>query len=57
MYAIMLLFGAIVGAIMLAPGLQDTLKNVPFCANSSKSLTSELLIPSSVTIDCAGAVG
>uniref|UniRef100_A0A1B0CM63 Uncharacterized protein n=1 Tax=Lutzomyia longipalpis TaxID=7200 RepID=A0A1B0CM63_LUTLO len=56
MYAIMLLFGAILGAIALAPGLQDTLRKVPFCANSTS--TASLVIPSAYSsIDCSSAVG
>ncbi|XP_053690621.1 serine incorporator 1 isoform X2 [Sabethes cyaneus] len=55
MYALMLLLGAIVGAIMLAPGLQDFLQKVPFCANSTS--TAGHLIPTSDTIDCSSAVG
>lgn len=31
MYAIMLLLATVTGCVMLAPGLQDTLKKVPFC--------------------------
>lgn len=62
MYAIMLLFGAIVGAIALAPGLQDFLRKVPFCRNgtqpASNSLIPDLLNPvSSLTVDCNFAVG
>lgn len=55
MYAIMLLFGAIMGAIALAPGLQDTLRKVPFCTNSTS--TASYAVPSSSMIDCASAVG
>lgn len=55
MYAIMLLVGAICAAIFLAPGLQDWLRTVPFCTNSSA--TSSHLIPTSYTADCAAAVG
>ncbi|XP_055606339.1 serine incorporator 1 isoform X3 [Uranotaenia lowii] len=55
MYALMLLLGAIVGAIMLTPGLQDFLRKVPFCANSTSSASN--LIPSAETIDCSSAVG
>lgn len=64
MYAVMLLFGAIVGAIALAPGLQDTLRKVPFCANSTSSISAQnSFLPadynpiSHYTIDCASAVG
>uniref|UniRef100_A0A1B0GP01 Uncharacterized protein n=2 Tax=Phlebotomus papatasi TaxID=29031 RepID=A0A1B0GP01_PHLPP len=56
MYALMLLFGAILGAIALAPGLQDTLRKVPFCANSTS--TTSLVLPSAYSsIDCSSAVG
>lgn len=52
MYALMLLIGTIAACITLSPGLQDTLRKVPFCGNSSKSLISE-----SVQLNCEGAVG
>lgn len=55
MYALMLLFGAATGAIMLSDGLQDLLRKVPFCANSTS--TSSMIIPSTTTIDCTNAVG
>lgn len=51
----MLLFGAATGAIMLSDGLQDLLRKVPFCANSTS--TSSLIIPSTTTFDCTNAVG
>lgn len=51
----MLLFGAIIAGITLAPGLQDWLKDVPFCKNSSA--TSANFVPSSYTADCSEAVG
>lgn len=51
MYALMLLFGAILGAIALAPGLQATLKKLPFCDNTTT--TSKII----GTIDCQSAVG
>lgn len=63
MYAFMMLVTAIVGAIALAPGLQDTLRKVPFCANSSTADThiipslTDVLSASHVTIDCQVAVG
>lgn len=60
MYAVMLLFGAIVGAIALAPGLQDFLRKVPFCSNdksSSSFIPDNLNLASSITIDCNVAVG
>uniref|UniRef100_A0A182Y6F6 Serine incorporator n=1 Tax=Anopheles stephensi TaxID=30069 RepID=A0A182Y6F6_ANOST len=55
MYALMLVLGAIVGAIMLAPGLQDFLQKVPFCANSTSSVSN--ILPGGETIDCSSAVG
>lgn len=55
MYALVLLFGAATGAIMLSDGLQDLLKKVPFCANSTS--TSSMIIPSTTTLDCSNAVG
>ncbi|XP_015113686.1 probable serine incorporator isoform X2 [Diachasma alloeum] len=51
MYALLLMLGTIAACITLAPGLQDTLKKVPFCANSSN------YYPSSFTVDCNSAVG
>lgn len=55
MYAVMLLFGAISAGIALAPGLQEWLKNVPFCKNSTA--TSAYVIPTEYTTDCSVAVG
>lgn len=52
MYALMLLIGAIVSGIALAPGLQDWLKGVPFCKNSTSF--TEHFVPS---LDCSIAVG
>lgn len=52
----MLLFGAATGAIMLSDGLQDLLRKVPFCANTTSTATS-YLIPTATTIDCNTAVG
>ncbi|KAL0121267.1 hypothetical protein PUN28_008735 [Cardiocondyla obscurior] len=51
MYALLLLLGTIAACITLAPGLQNALKKVPFCANSSN------YVPSEVTLDCQSAVG
>ncbi|KAK7874392.1 hypothetical protein R5R35_001489 [Gryllus longicercus] len=34
MYAIMLLLATVAGCVMLAPGLQESLKKVPFCKSS-----------------------
>ncbi|KAJ1523458.1 hypothetical protein ONE63_001313 [Megalurothrips usitatus] len=47
MYAVMLLLGTVVGCIMLAPGLQDDLKKVPFCKGGIVSSGP----------DCQSAVG
>lgn len=55
MYAVMLLFGAIVAGITLMPGLQDTLKRLPFCANSTSN--AAYVIPNQYTADCSEAVG
>ncbi|XP_012252688.1 probable serine incorporator [Athalia rosae] len=51
MYALMLLLGTIAACITLSSGLQDTLKKVPFCTNSSN------YVPSTYTVDCQSAVG
>ncbi|XP_008547378.1 probable serine incorporator isoform X2 [Microplitis demolitor] len=51
MYALLLMLGTITACITLAPGLQNAMKKVPFCANSSN------YVPSSFTIDCESAVG
>ncbi|XP_029662547.1 probable serine incorporator isoform X3 [Formica exsecta] len=51
MYALLLLLGTIAACITLAPGLQNVLKKVPFCANSSS------YVPSDFTLDCESAVG
>ncbi|XP_043603598.1 serine incorporator 1 isoform X6 [Bombus pyrosoma] len=51
MYALLLMLGTIAACITLAPGLQDALKKVPFCTNSSN------YIPSKFTVDCESAVG
>lgn len=40
---------------MLSDGLQDLLKKVPFCSNSSS--TASLLVPTTTTVDCTSAVG
>jgi len=59
MYAVMLLVFTIVACIMLSPGLQSTLANVPFCADSSKSAAESLIagVKSSLTVDCTELVG
>jgi serine incorporator 1/3 len=40
---------------MLSDGLQDFLKKVPFCENSTS--TSSMIIPQTTTFDCNNAVG
>jgi serine incorporator 1/3 len=55
MYALMLLFGAVLGAIALAPGLQSTLEKLPFCTKSQSHFS--LLVPEQTTVDCSSAVG
>lgn len=55
MYALVLLLGAAVGAIMLSDGLIDLLRKVPFCENAST--TASIFVPSTTTIDCTNAVG
>jgi serine incorporator 1/3 len=55
MYAILMIFGAAIGALMLSDGLQDFLRKVPFCANSTS--TSSMIIPEGSTFDCQNAVG
>ena len=67
MYAIMLLLGTITACIMLSPGLQSTLQNVPFCEtpNATNNLNlhhSDILnnlnpIPNKLKIDCNAATG
>lgn len=59
MYALMLLFGAIASAITLAPGLQEWLKKVPFCAdtNPNTTLTKTAVEWAGYTADCSSAVG
>lgn len=52
MYALMLMVGAIMGAIALAPGLQDMMKKLPFCSNPNSTFAN--LHPS---IDCEHALG
>ena len=45
MYAILLLLTTIVSCIFLAPGLQDTLKSVPFCKNTGETDGDGGLLP------------
>ena len=40
MYALLLLLTTIVCCIMLAPGLQDSLKSVPFCKTHKGGLSA-----------------
>ncbi|GBP31221.1 Probable serine incorporator [Eumeta japonica] len=54
MYTVMLLVVTIAACITLAPGLQSTLANVPFCANST---SSGAIVPSSLKVNCDNAVG
>ncbi|CAH0747311.1 unnamed protein product [Diatraea saccharalis] len=53
MYTLMLLLVMITACVTLAPGLQNDLRKVPFCANS----TGTALIPGSLKVDCDQAVG
>lgn len=58
MYAIMLLLGTVVACIMLSPGLEDTLKKVPFCdtAGGGDGSGSQLAALAQ-QIDCSEVVG
>ncbi|CAG0923161.1 unnamed protein product [Notodromas monacha] len=58
MYALLLVVTAAVCCIMMAPGLQDDLKHVPFC-KAPPSNTSSLLpsLPNPGALDCTGIVG
>lgn len=51
MYALLLMLGTIAACVTLAPGLQDALKKVPFCSNSTN------YVPSAFAVDCKSAVG
>ncbi|XP_062133217.1 serine incorporator 1 isoform X1 [Drosophila sulfurigaster albostrigata] len=60
MYAFMLLIGTVLGAIALSPGLQDTLKKLPFCVNSTSTFSAKTLgglSGGSLQIDCEYALG
>ncbi|KAM7358876.1 serine incorporator TMS1 isoform 3-T3 [Cochliomyia hominivorax] len=60
MYAFMLLVGTILGAIALSPGLQGTLKKLPFCINSTSTVSSKALDTfsgGSLQVDCDYALG
>ncbi|KAM3966762.1 serine incorporator TMS1 isoform 2-T2 [Aphomia sociella] len=52
MYAVMLLLVMIAACVTLAPGLQNELKKVPFCENSTS-----VPIPGDLKVDCNNAVG
>ncbi|XP_047033283.1 probable serine incorporator isoform X3 [Helicoverpa zea] len=51
MYTLMLLLVMVAACITLAPGLQDEMKKVPFCKNSTH------YIPGDFKVDCDKAVG
>ncbi|KAH8375498.1 hypothetical protein KR200_010750 [Drosophila serrata] len=60
MYAFILLVGTVLGAIALSPGLQDTLKKLPFCINSTSSYSSKAIDTfsgGSLQVDCEYALG
>ncbi|XP_067645804.1 serine incorporator 3-like isoform X3 [Eurosta solidaginis] len=58
MYAFMLLVGTVLGAIALSPGLQDTLKKLPFCINSTSTVSAKALsYTGSLQVDCEYALG
>lgn len=57
MYAVMLLLGAILSAITLSPGLQDTLHKLPFCTNSSSTYVGYVAESTSVQFDCSQVLG
>ncbi|XP_017107628.1 serine incorporator 1 isoform X3 [Drosophila bipectinata] len=60
MYAFMLLVGTILGAIALSPGLQETLKKMPFCINSTSTYSAGALSTFSggtLQADCDFALG
>lgn len=56
MYALMLVVGTILGAIALSPGLQDTLKKLPFCVNSTAT-SSKAFKLGGEQFDCEVALG
>lgn len=67
MYAILLLLTMVVSCILLAPGLQESLKSVPFCKNTNAEkgfvdkavdqLGLGAVGADSLTVDCSRAVG
>ncbi|XP_059048953.1 probable serine incorporator isoform X2 [Achroia grisella] len=52
MYAVMLMLVMIAACVTLAPGLENELKKVPFCKNSTS-----VPVPGDLTVDCNNAVG
>ncbi|XP_067645795.1 serine incorporator 1-like isoform X2 [Eurosta solidaginis] len=57
-YAFMLLVGTVLGAIALSPGLQDTLKKLPFCINSTSTVSAKALsYTGSLQVDREYALG
>lgn len=56
MYAVMLLLGTIVACIMLSPGLATAMQKVPFCNDSTSSI-SHIVVPSSIKVNCGIAAG
>lgn len=52
----MLLLGTIVACIMLSPGLATAMQKVPFCDESTSSV-SHMVVPSSIKVDCGIAAG
>jgi len=66
MYALLLLLTTVVSCVLLAPGLQEKLKSVPFCKDDSNTDDTTNLInlgdlispaTNSFQVDCANAVG
>ncbi|XP_063833702.1 serine incorporator 1 isoform X2 [Ostrinia nubilalis] len=55
MYTLTLLVVMVAACVTLAPGLQNELRKVPFCANSSTA--SNYVVPGSLKVDCDQAVG
>ena len=62
MYALLLLLTTVVSCVLLAPGLQEKLKSVPFCKDGDGDdgttfSLSETLSPVVPKVDCSEAVG
>ena len=64
MYAFLLLLTTIVSCVLLAPGLQDKLKSVPFCKSGDGDENNEGLLSNlpgvgveGFQVDCSEAVG